>query len=218
MILTGIGDDIYSTFDAYTAAKDMWIAIERFYKMMNEMVRNQLEVATMQVNVQFIQQLQPKWSRFVTIVKQTVNLDKESYHNLFDILKQQVKKGVPLRVEQSDWLDDTDEEIDEQELETHYSFMAKIQEVITVESGYEAEPLEKGNSNVIPNSSDMCNNDNQANQNDEECDDERVVLANLIANLKLDADENKKIQNLEESNRTRDRYLVALHDQEVELA
>ncbi|GJY86179.1 hypothetical protein Tco_0500205 [Tanacetum coccineum] len=39
--------------------------------MMNEMIRNKLEVATMQVNVQFLQQLQPEWSRFVTFVKQT---------------------------------------------------------------------------------------------------------------------------------------------------
>ncbi|GKF20655.1 hypothetical protein Tco_0069293 [Tanacetum coccineum] len=29
---------------------------------------------------------------------------------------------------QADWLEDTDEEIDEQELEAHYSYMAKIQE------------------------------------------------------------------------------------------
>ncbi|GJV08518.1 hypothetical protein Tco_1346174 [Tanacetum coccineum] len=36
----------------------------RFYKMMNEMIRNNLTVATMQVNVQFLQQLQPEWSRF----------------------------------------------------------------------------------------------------------------------------------------------------------
>nr|GEY52076.1 hypothetical protein [Tanacetum cinerariifolium] len=34
----------------------------------------------------------------------------------------------------------------------------------------------------------------QTNQNVVECDDERVALANLIANLKLDVDENKKIQ------------------------
>ncbi|GJT95873.1 hypothetical protein Tco_1091391 [Tanacetum coccineum] len=40
----------------------------RFYKIMNEMMRNQLEVATMEVNVQSLQQLQPEWSRFVTIV------------------------------------------------------------------------------------------------------------------------------------------------------
>nr|GEX18762.1 Gag-Pol polyprotein [Tanacetum cinerariifolium] len=29
-----------------------------------------------------------EWSRFVTVVKQTVDLDKESYNKLFDILKQ----------------------------------------------------------------------------------------------------------------------------------
>ncbi|GJV29241.1 retrovirus-related pol polyprotein from transposon TNT 1-94 [Tanacetum coccineum] len=55
--------------------------------------------------------------------------------------------------------------------------------------------LEKVDSNVIPNSPDMCNDDIQIDQNAEECDDERVALANLIANLKLNIDENKKIQN-----------------------
>ncbi|GKE35261.1 hypothetical protein Tco_1454583 [Tanacetum coccineum] len=40
----------------------------------------------------------------------------------------------------------------------------------------------------------MCDNDNQADPNAKECDDESVVLANLIANLKLDTDENKKIK------------------------
>nr|GEZ72891.1 hypothetical protein [Tanacetum cinerariifolium] len=212
----------------------------RFYKLMNEMIRNNLTVATMQINVQFLQQLQPEWSRFVTIVKKQHKLDEVSYHKLFDILKQyqkevnelcaerlareanplalrtvnvagarekvgspvvqqsgiqcfnckefrhfakeckklkrvkdsayhkekmllckQAGQGVPLQVEQYDWLADTDEEVDEQEPEAPYNYMAKIQE-----------------------------ND----QNDVESDDERVVLANLIANLKLDVDENKNIQ------------------------
>ncbi|GJX38992.1 hypothetical protein Tco_0252295 [Tanacetum coccineum] len=70
-----------------------------FYKMMNEIVRNQLEVATTQVNVQFLQQLQPEWSRFVTVVKQTIDLDKESYHKLFDILKQYQKEVNEIRAE-----------------------------------------------------------------------------------------------------------------------
>ncbi|GJT40163.1 retrovirus-related pol polyprotein from transposon TNT 1-94 [Tanacetum coccineum] len=64
----------------------------RFYKMMNEMIRNNLTVATMQVNVQFLQQLQPEWSRFVTIVKQQHDLDTVSYHKLFDVLKQYQKE------------------------------------------------------------------------------------------------------------------------------
>nr|GEU71499.1 retrovirus-related Pol polyprotein from transposon TNT 1-94 [Tanacetum cinerariifolium] len=75
----------------------------------------------------------------------------------------------------------TDEETDEQELEAHYSYMAKIQEVPTDDSGTDSEPLE--------------HNDH----NDVESDDERVALANL----KLDVDENKKIQKqLKKSNTT----------------
>ncbi|GJV53867.1 hypothetical protein Tco_1449608 [Tanacetum coccineum] len=148
-----------------------------------------------------------------------------TYHKEKMLLCKQAEKGVPLQAEQSDWLADTDEEIDEQELEAHYSFMAKIQEVPTADSGTDTEPLEqvqydaeynvfanerqhseqpesisntcvveKVDSNVIPDSPDMCDNDIQTDQNVVECDDERVVLANLIVNLKLDVDENKNIQ------------------------
>nr|GEY41198.1 hypothetical protein [Tanacetum cinerariifolium] len=54
--------------------------------------------------------------------------------------------------------------------------------------------VEKVDSNVIPDSPDMCDNEIQTDQNAVECDDERDTLANLITNLKLDIDENKKIQ------------------------
>ncbi|GJW10537.1 LTR copia-type gag-polypeptide [Tanacetum coccineum] len=49
-----------------------------------------------------------------------------SYHKEKMLLCKQAEKGVPLQAEQADWLADTDEEIDEQELEAHYSYMAKI--------------------------------------------------------------------------------------------
>ncbi|GJU42223.1 zf-CCHC domain-containing protein [Tanacetum coccineum] len=70
-----------------------------FYKMMNEMIRNNLTVATMQVNVQFLQQLQPEWSRFVTIVKQQHDLDTVSDHKLFNVLKQYQKEVNEIRAE-----------------------------------------------------------------------------------------------------------------------
>ncbi|GKD04798.1 hypothetical protein Tco_1179772, partial [Tanacetum coccineum] len=90
-------------------------------------------------------------------------------------------------------LADTDEEIDKQELEAHYSFMAKIQEHSKQpESTSNTCLVEKDDSNVNPDSQDMCDNDIHTDQNAE---DERAALANLIANLKLDVDENKKIQN-----------------------
>ncbi|GJU21246.1 hypothetical protein Tco_1154588, partial [Tanacetum coccineum] len=41
--------------------------------------------------------------------------------------------------------------------------------------------VEKGNSNVTPDSPNMCDNEIQTNHNAVECDDERVALANLIA-------------------------------------
>ncbi|GJR49208.1 retrovirus-related pol polyprotein from transposon TNT 1-94 [Tanacetum coccineum] len=59
------------------------------------------------------------------------------------LLCKQAKKGIQLQAEQSDWLADTDEEIDEQELDAHYSYMAKIQEVPNANSGTDSEPLEQ---------------------------------------------------------------------------
>nr|GEW88604.1 integrase, catalytic region, zinc finger, CCHC-type, peptidase aspartic, catalytic [Tanacetum cinerariifolium] len=166
-----------------------------------------------------------------------------------------------------------DEEIDEQELEAHYNYMAKIHEVPTADTCADSEPLqqvqndtrynvfandlqhseksesisntcivETDDSNVIPDSLDMCEDDIHNDQNDVESDDERVTLANLIANLKLDVDENKKIQKqlkkanttlaqelkecktilaetsktLKESNSVRDSFLVALQNKQTE--
>nr|GEV43663.1 hypothetical protein [Tanacetum cinerariifolium] len=127
-------------------------------------------------------------------------------------------------------LGNTNEEIDEQELEAHYSYMEKIQEVPTADTCTNSEPLElvqnddgynvfandlqhfeqsesfsntflvkTDNSNVIPDSLDMCNDNIQNDQNDVESDDGHVVLANLIANLKLNDDESKKIQKIKET-------------------
>ncbi|GJX57509.1 hypothetical protein Tco_0287406 [Tanacetum coccineum] len=108
-LLTGIGDEIYSTVDAckttheikftYHDGESIESYYSRFYRMMNEMIRNNLTVATMQVNVQFLQQLQPEWSRFVKIVKQQHDLDTISYHKLFDVLKQYQKEVNEIRAE-----------------------------------------------------------------------------------------------------------------------
>ncbi|GKB29212.1 hypothetical protein Tco_0868613 [Tanacetum coccineum] len=63
-----------------------------------------------------------------------------------------------------------------------------------IRPSYEKEPMVEVDSNVILDSPDMCNNEIQTDQNVVECDDEPVALATLIENLKLDVDENKKIQ------------------------
>ncbi|GJR28044.1 hypothetical protein Tco_1104276 [Tanacetum coccineum] len=73
IILTGIDNDIYSTVDACPNARvgkftsrdgeSLESYYSRFYKMMNELVRNQCDVTNHQVNVQFLLQLQPEWQR-----------------------------------------------------------------------------------------------------------------------------------------------------------
>nr|GEW17800.1 hypothetical protein [Tanacetum cinerariifolium] len=107
-----------------------------------------------------------------------------TYHKEKILLCKQAKKGVQLQAEQSDWLADTDEEIDEHELEAHYNYMERSRSNTCV--------VEKVDSNVIPDSPDLCDNDIHTDQNAVECDDEHVALTNLIANLKLDVDEKKK--------------------------
>nr|GEZ52150.1 hypothetical protein [Tanacetum cinerariifolium] len=71
----------------------------RFYKMMNELIRNQCDVTNNQVNVQFLLQLQLEWQRFVTLVKQSQELKTVSYHKLYDILKQHQNEVNEIRAE-----------------------------------------------------------------------------------------------------------------------
>nr|GEW86699.1 hypothetical protein [Tanacetum cinerariifolium] len=72
---------------------------QRFYKMMNELVRNQYHVTNHQVNVQFLLQLQSEWQMFVTLVKQSQELKIVSYHKLYDILKQHQNEVNEIRAE-----------------------------------------------------------------------------------------------------------------------
>ncbi|GKB76117.1 hypothetical protein Tco_0943012 [Tanacetum coccineum] len=111
-LLTGIGDEIYLTIDACKTAHEIWEDIEILQQgesLNIQDLKNNLfwefgnfishKFATMQVNVQFFQQLQLEWLRFVTIVKQQLKLDEVSYHKLFDILKQYQKEFNKIRAE-----------------------------------------------------------------------------------------------------------------------
>nr|GEW33697.1 hypothetical protein [Tanacetum cinerariifolium] len=109
IIITGIDYGIYSTVDACANACEIKFTsrdgeslesyYSRFYKMMNELVRNQCNVTNHQVNVQFLLQLQPEWQRFVTLVKQSQELKTISYHKLYDILEQHQNEVNEIRAE-----------------------------------------------------------------------------------------------------------------------
>ncbi|GJV32248.1 retrovirus-related pol polyprotein from transposon TNT 1-94, partial [Tanacetum coccineum] len=187
-----------------------------------------------------------EFGHFAKECRKPKRVKDSKYHKEKMLVCKQAEKGVPLQAKQSDWLADTDEEIDEQELEAHYTYMAKIQEVPTADSGTDSEPLEKEQYdaayNVFANERQHSEQPESNDQNAIECDDERIALANLIANLKLDVDENKKIQKklkkanttlaheltecksilaettrtLRESNSIRDSCLLALQNKQTE--
>nr|GEW69379.1 retrovirus-related Pol polyprotein from transposon TNT 1-94 [Tanacetum cinerariifolium] len=248
LILTGIGDEIYSTVDACKTAHEMWEAIERLQQDPKE--DSDREQAQRDKDMQRNLALIAKY--FKKIYKPTNNNLRTSSNTKNKNLDttprykkdNQARKfgnqrtmtiagarenvgGQPKRVTDSAY---HKEKMllckqAEQELEAHYSYMAKIQEVPIADLGTDSEPLEHvqydaeynvfaneiqhseqsksirstcveetGDSNVILDSPNMCDNDIQNEQNPVDCDDKRVALANLIANLKLDVDENKKIQ------------------------
>nr|GEW24553.1 integrase, catalytic region, zinc finger, CCHC-type, peptidase aspartic, catalytic [Tanacetum cinerariifolium] len=139
-----------------------------------------------------------EFGHFAKECRKPKRVKDSAYHKEKMLLYKQAEQGVPLQTEQYDWLADTDEEIDEQELKAHYSYMKKIQEVPTADSGTDSEPLEQlqidTRYNVFANNLQHSEQSESNDQNDVESDDERVALANLIANLKLDVEENKKIQ------------------------
>ncbi|GJW51594.1 hypothetical protein Tco_0092945 [Tanacetum coccineum] len=85
----------------------------------------------------------------------------------------------------------SDEEIEKKELEAHYGFMAKIQDVLPAESSSTDTPLEQVQINDEKNV--FANERQHSEKHDAECVDERDALANLIANLTLDTEENKTI-------------------------
>nr|GFA89155.1 hypothetical protein [Tanacetum cinerariifolium] len=70
-----------------------------------------------------------------------------AYHREKMLLCKQKKAGIQLNAEQADWRDHTDDELEDQELEAHYMYMAQLQEVSpdAVDFGpiFDDEPLQK---------------------------------------------------------------------------
>nr|GEW59855.1 hypothetical protein [Tanacetum cinerariifolium] len=211
LILIGIVDDIYLTVNACKTAQEMWEAIERL-----QQGQRSISLTTLAEMVKLYKPTNNNLGTSLNFKNKNVDTTpwykNDDHSGQFGNQRTKAKKSEGLRVPQGE---------DVAELEAHYSYMAKIQEVPTADSGTDSEPVgqvqnnakynvfsnelqhfeqsksvsntslvETDDSNVTPDSSDMCEDDIQNEQNNVESDDERVALANL----KLYVDENKKIQ------------------------
>nr|GEX34664.1 hypothetical protein [Tanacetum cinerariifolium] len=126
IILIRIDNDIYSIVDACLNACKMWKAIERIGN-----VAGARETVGSTVK--------PKRAK------------DAAYHREKMLLCKQEEAVIQLNAEQADWGDDTDDELEDQELEAHYMYMVQIQEVSPDVADsrpiFDAEPLQKVSNN-----------------------------------------------------------------------
>nr|GEW76335.1 retrovirus-related Pol polyprotein from transposon TNT 1-94 [Tanacetum cinerariifolium] len=204
-ILTGIGDEIYSTVDACQTAQEMWEAIERLQqvKEIAKPITPPFEFASEEdSDPEQAQRDKDTQKNLALITKYFKRIYKPTNNNLRTSSNSRNKNvDTTLRYKndnQSGQFEnqrmmnvdrarenkakkDTDEEIDEQELEAHYSYMANIQEVPIAESGTDSEPLEKVQNDTVYN---VFSNELQHSEQSEsisntclvEMDDSNVIL------------------------------------------
>nr|GEZ49778.1 hypothetical protein [Tanacetum cinerariifolium] len=102
-ILLGLPEDIYdekkaklfNEWERFTSNERE--SIEPYYhcflKLMNDLKRNKHFPEKITSNLKFLNNLQPEWSRHVTIVHQTKNLHTADYTQLYDFLKYNQKEN-----------------------------------------------------------------------------------------------------------------------------
>nr|GEV93994.1 hypothetical protein [Tanacetum cinerariifolium] len=181
LILTRIGDEIYSTVDACQTVQEIWEAIERlqqgeslniqdfkiklFWEFGKEIAKpitplsestfeedNDHEQAQkdkdMQKNLAFIAKYFKKIYKPTNNNLRTSSNSRNKNVDTTPRYKNDNQSGYfvnqrTMNVAGAKENIDTYEEIDQQELEAHYSYMAKIQEVPTADSSIDYDPLEK---------------------------------------------------------------------------
>nr|GEW90974.1 retrovirus-related Pol polyprotein from transposon TNT 1-94 [Tanacetum cinerariifolium] len=197
IILTGIDNDIYSTVDAYPNACEMWKAIEKWKRFVT-LVKQSQELKT--VSYHKLYDILKQHHNEVNEIRAEILAPREcqkpkwekdaAYHKEKMLLCKQEEAGFQLNAEQADWKDDTDDETEDQELEAHYMYMAKLQEEsISVNDTY---PIEQDEHNVIIDSLDMSYDTEQIDQDDaDDLDNKRDLLASLIEKLKCEIDDSK---------------------------
>ncbi|GJY75623.1 hypothetical protein Tco_0480739 [Tanacetum coccineum] len=134
-----------------------------------------------------------------------------AYHKEKMLLFKQDEVGVQFSAKQVDWRDDTDDKPEDQELEAHYLYMEKIQEVTPDAADnpgpiVDVDPLQKvkhdDDYNVFAN--DRQHPEQPESVNDTYPDEEeRNLLDSLIEKLKCEIDDSKNHNKfLESSNQT----------------
>nr|GEX10677.1 hypothetical protein [Tanacetum cinerariifolium] len=104
-ILLGLPEDIYAAVDSCETAQEIWLRVQQMMKGFNiriqeKKAKNKHFPEKIANNLKFLNNLQPEWSRHVTIVHQTKDLHTADYTQLYDFLKYNQKEVDELKAKQ----------------------------------------------------------------------------------------------------------------------
>nr|GEV74156.1 retrovirus-related Pol polyprotein from transposon TNT 1-94 [Tanacetum cinerariifolium] len=94
---------LFNEWEMFTSneGKSIESYYHRFLKLMNDLKRNKHFPEKIGSNLKFLNNLQPEWSRHVTIVHQTKDLHTANYTQLYDFLKYNQKENIRNQVIQN---------------------------------------------------------------------------------------------------------------------
>nr|GEX06787.1 hypothetical protein [Tanacetum cinerariifolium] len=103
-ILLGLPEDIYDAVDSCETAQEIWLQVQKMMKgsdirIQEKKAKNKHFPKKIASNLKFLNNLQPEWSRHVTIVYQTKDLHTADYTQLYDFLKYNQKEVDELKAE-----------------------------------------------------------------------------------------------------------------------
>nr|GEY39614.1 hypothetical protein [Tanacetum cinerariifolium] len=96
-ILLGFPEDIYVVVDSCETTQEIWLRVQQMMKGSD--IRNKHFPEKIASNLKFLNNLQPEWSRHVTIVHQTRDLYTADYTQLYDFLNYNQKEVDELKAE-----------------------------------------------------------------------------------------------------------------------
>ncbi|GJY28409.1 reverse transcriptase domain-containing protein [Tanacetum coccineum] len=84
---------LYDEFDKFTSepGESIHSYYLRYAKLINDMNMIPMSMSNMQINMKFVNHLQPEWSRFVTVAKQARDLHVVNFDQLYAFLKHNEK-------------------------------------------------------------------------------------------------------------------------------
>nr|GEW68839.1 hypothetical protein [Tanacetum cinerariifolium] len=88
LMIQGLLNDIFSFIDSNKTAKDLWDALARHMLVINDLKKCGYSKDNYELNFKFLNNLQPEWKQYATMMRRNKNLMDINIDALYNILKQ----------------------------------------------------------------------------------------------------------------------------------